>query len=129
MITRADLDELVARRAEKAGARVLEGHEAVAPLVDRGLVRGAVVLNKDTGEVDEITARYVVVADGANSRFGRALGTSRDRAYPARHGHPRATSRAPATTSRGSRATSTSGTRPATSCPATGGSSRSATAG
>ena len=27
-------------------------------------------------------ARYVVVADGANSRFGRALGTSRDRSYP-----------------------------------------------
>ena len=27
-------------------------------------------------------ARYVVVADGANSRFGRALGTARDRAYP-----------------------------------------------
>ena len=27
-------------------------------------------------------ARYVVVADGANSRFGRALGTARDRTYP-----------------------------------------------
>ena len=26
--------------------------------------------------------RYVVVADGANSRFGRALGTQRDRSYP-----------------------------------------------
>ena len=25
---------------------------------------------------------YVVVADGANSRFGRAIGTSRDRSYP-----------------------------------------------
>ena len=30
----------------------------------------------------EYGARYVVVADGANSRFGRALGTSRDRSYP-----------------------------------------------
>ena len=27
-------------------------------------------------------ASYVVVADGANSRFGRALGTARDRTYP-----------------------------------------------
>ena len=27
-------------------------------------------------------ARYTVVADGANSRFGRSLGTSRNRAYP-----------------------------------------------
>ena len=82
VITRADLDALVARRAEKAGAVVLEGHEAVAPLVERGLVRGAVVRDKDSGATTELTGRYVVVADGANSRFGRALGTARDRAYP-----------------------------------------------
>jgi len=82
VITRADLDELVARRAEKAGARVLEGHEALEPVVDRGLVRGAVVRDKDSGVVSDLTARYVVVADGANSRFGRALGTSRNRDYP-----------------------------------------------
>ena len=30
----------------------------------------------------EVRARYVVVADGANSRFGRSLGTSRNRSYP-----------------------------------------------
>ena len=82
VITRADLDALVARRAEKAGAVVLEGREAVAPLVERGLVRGAVVRDRDTGTTTELTARYVVVADGANSRFGRALGTARDRGYP-----------------------------------------------
>jgi menaquinone-9 beta-reductase len=82
VITRADLDELVARRAEKSGARVLEGHEAIEPLVDRGLVRGAVVRDKDDGTVKELSARYVVVADGANSRFGRSLGTSRNRGYP-----------------------------------------------
>ena len=35
----------------------------------------------DRGTV-EIRARYTVVADGANSRFGRSLGTSRNRAYP-----------------------------------------------
>ncbi|GAC1312437.1 MAG: geranylgeranyl reductase family protein [Acidimicrobiales bacterium] len=82
VITRADLDALVARRAEKAGATILEGHEAMAPIVDRGLVRGAVVKDKDSGASTEIRARYVVVADGANSRFGRALGTSRNREYP-----------------------------------------------
>ena len=82
VITRADLDALVARRAEKAGATILEGHEALAPIVDRGLVRGAVVKDKDSGASVEIRARYVVVADGANSRFGRALGTSRNREYP-----------------------------------------------
>jgi flavin-dependent dehydrogenase len=29
-----------------------------------------------------VRSRYVVVADGANSRFGRALGTTRDRSQP-----------------------------------------------
>ena len=43
---------------------------------------GAVVRDKATGQVREVRARYVVVADGANSRFGRALGTSRDRSQP-----------------------------------------------
>jgi len=82
VITRADLDELVARRAEKVGAEVLEGREALTPVVERGLVRGAVVRDRDSGAVSEMTARYVVVADGANSRFGRSLGTSRNREYP-----------------------------------------------
>src|SRR4029079_16444769 len=29
-----------------------------------------------------VRARYVVVSDGANSRFGRALGTARNRDWP-----------------------------------------------
>jgi menaquinone-9 beta-reductase len=83
VVTRAELDALVARRAEKAGARLLEGCEAVAPLSggDRTSAGGAVVQTKD-GQVGEIAARVVVVADGANSRFGRALGTSRDKSVP-----------------------------------------------
>jgi geranylgeranyl reductase family protein len=82
VITRADLDALVAQQAGKQGATVLEGHEARAPLVSRGLVEGAVVEDKEHGTTRELRARYVVVADGANSRFGRALGTWRDRRYP-----------------------------------------------
>jgi geranylgeranyl reductase family protein len=84
VITRKDLDALVAERAEKAGAVVLDGTEAVAPIVEGGLVRGAVVTSKSTvsPNPEELRARYVVVADGANSRFGRALGTSRNRDYP-----------------------------------------------
>jgi flavin-dependent dehydrogenase len=54
----------------------------VAPLLRDGLVSGAVVKDKETGASREIRARYVVVADGANSRFGRALGTARRRSYP-----------------------------------------------
>jgi geranylgeranyl reductase family protein len=82
VITRADLDALVAERAAKAGATVREGCEAVAPIVENGFLTGAVVEDKHTGEQEAVRARYVVVADGANSRFGRALGTTRDRSYP-----------------------------------------------
>jgi flavin-dependent dehydrogenase len=40
------------------------------------------VHDRGTGESREVRARYVVVADGANSRFGRSLGASRDRDHP-----------------------------------------------
>jgi menaquinone-9 beta-reductase len=85
VMTRHDLDEMVAERAVKAGATLWQESEAVSPIVDGGLVRGASIKRKgegDGGRVDEVRARYVVVADGANSRFGRALGTSRNREYP-----------------------------------------------
>ncbi|HEX6394820.1 MAG TPA: geranylgeranyl reductase family protein [Acidimicrobiales bacterium] len=92
VITRKDLDALVAERAAKAGATVWDGTEALHPVVEGGLVRGAYVKQKNapdghsnngsTGTTLEVRARYTVVADGANSRFGRSLGTSRDRGYP-----------------------------------------------
>jgi menaquinone-9 beta-reductase len=82
VVTRKDLDAMVAERAEKAGAVVLQESEAIAPLAESGLVRGAVVKRKATGATEEIRARYVVVSDGANSRFGRALGTNRNRNHP-----------------------------------------------
>jgi geranylgeranyl reductase family protein len=83
VVTRHDLDEMVAERAVKAGATLWQESEAIAPIVDAGLVRGAHIKRKSEGDrVDDIHARYVVVADGANSRFGRSLGTSRNRDYP-----------------------------------------------
>ena len=81
VVRRRELDTMVARNAVAAGATLLEGHEALQPIVDRGFVRGAVVQSQ-SGESVEIRARYVVVADGANSRFGRALGTFRTREWP-----------------------------------------------
>ena len=92
VITRHDLDALVNDRAAKAGAVVWQGTEAVEPILDAAAPAppgaalpscvGAVVKEKATGTTREIRARYVVVADGANSRFGRALGTSRNRSQP-----------------------------------------------
>src|ERR1700733_8025989 len=91
VITRKDLDALVAGQAVKAGATVWEGAEAVEPVLEGGLVRGARVATKaaadparggGTAPLIEVRARYTVVADGANSRFGRSLGTSRNRNYP-----------------------------------------------
>jgi geranylgeranyl reductase family protein len=83
VITRKDLDALVAERAAKAGATVWDGAEAVEPVVENGLVTGASIRSKyGDGPAAAVRARYTVVADGANSRFGRSLGTSRDRSYP-----------------------------------------------
>ncbi|MGI8793579.1 MAG: geranylgeranyl reductase family protein [Acidimicrobiales bacterium] len=92
VVTRHDLDAFVAERAEKAGATIWQEAEAISPIVEGGLVKGAVIKHKGAvvgeggdsqdGRTEEVRAAYVVVADGANSRFGRALGTSRDRAFP-----------------------------------------------
>ena len=85
VVRRRELDTMVARNAEAAGARLLEGHEAVEAIVERGFVRGAVVQTHADGGPPaqrEIRAKFIVVADGANSRFGRALGTFRTREWP-----------------------------------------------
>jgi geranylgeranyl reductase family protein len=82
VVRRRDLDQFVAENAEAAGAELRQATEAVRPLLQDGLLAGAVVKDKESGEQSEIRARYVVVADGSNSRFGRALGTSRNKGYP-----------------------------------------------
>ncbi|MGE0877062.1 MAG: geranylgeranyl reductase family protein [Acidimicrobiia bacterium] len=86
VVKRRDLDQMVAEHAQKAGATVWQGAEAVSPIIDRGFVSGAIVKRKGDASTPpravEVRARYVVVADGANSRFGRSLGTSRNRDWP-----------------------------------------------
>jgi geranylgeranyl reductase family protein len=81
VVRRRDLDKLVADNAVTAGACVRQGTEAIAPMLRDGVVTGAIVRGKSGGS-EEIAARFVVVADGANSRFGRALGTARNRDWP-----------------------------------------------
>ncbi len=82
VVRRRELDQLVADHAVAAGAELRLGVEATRPLLINGLLDGAEVKDGTTGRTSALRARYVVVADGANSRFGRALGTSRDRTYP-----------------------------------------------
>ncbi len=82
VVRRRDLDQMVADQAVKAGATVWQGSEAIEPLIESGLVTGAVIHRNESGTTEVVHAKYVVVADGANSRFGRALGTQRDRTYP-----------------------------------------------
>lgn len=86
VITRHDLDEIVSNHAAKAGATIWQGVEAVAPLgrdaARGGRAEGAIVKDLDRNTTSEVRAKVVIVADGANSRFGRALGANRDRSIP-----------------------------------------------
>jgi menaquinone-9 beta-reductase len=78
--TRHDLDELLARRAEKAGALLWEGAEVLRPVLTDGWVTGATV-RKDDEEI-EVRARYVLAADGAAPRIGAGAGVRRDGTRP-----------------------------------------------
>jgi geranylgeranyl reductase family protein len=91
--SRATLTHRMLRAAESAGATVFAGHEATDPIVERGFARGANVTAPD-GTTFEARAEYTIVADGANSRFGRALGTFRKPTWPYALAH-RATYRSP----------------------------------
>lgn len=79
--TRRELDAVVAHNAVEAGATLMQGYEALRPVIERGFVRGAVV-KADSGETVELASKYVIIADGANSRFGRSIGTFRARDWP-----------------------------------------------
>jgi len=89
-ITRFDLDALVAQNAARHGATVCTGAEVIGlsdlgPVADgHGLrsVGSLSVKDKASGIVTTVNARYVVIADGANSRMGRAIGTERNRTWP-----------------------------------------------
>jgi geranylgeranyl reductase family protein len=88
-ITRFNLDGLVAENAEKHGADVLNGAEALelvdandSPIGGLKSAAGVVVKDKDTGATSEIRGKFIVAADGQNSRLGRDLGVTRNRSWP-----------------------------------------------
>jgi geranylgeranyl reductase family protein len=82
VVRRCELDRFVAQRAVDAGAELRQGTEAVMPLREAGIVTGAVVADKATGRTYEVRAEHVVVAEGANTSFGRRLGVERNRDWP-----------------------------------------------
>jgi geranylgeranyl reductase family protein len=82
--TRMDLDETLARHAEKAGARLMERTAVTGPLLDERTGRVVGVTAKpvdDRGRRvgDEITYRapVVVACDGVSSRMATAMGLER----------------------------------------------------
>ena len=74
--TRLDLDETLARRAQQAGARLLEGVTVTGPVLDErtGRITGVVAKGADGGEDRTYRARVVVAADGNSSRLSVAMG-------------------------------------------------------
>jgi menaquinone-9 beta-reductase len=108
--TRIDFDELLARRAQQAGAVLHESTEATTPVMDRGWVVGANVRElqqtngdaapdaaandadnakpaarrkrPEAGPTRTIRAKFVLAADGASSRFAGQAGVKRDGSRP-----------------------------------------------
>jgi geranylgeranyl reductase family protein len=79
VIRRAALDSQVALLAEKQGV-VVRQHTEAKPVLDEGRIAGVELTSH--GEKEVIHPRFVVVADGSLSRFGRALGAVRDKRRP-----------------------------------------------
>ncbi|MBA3691093.1 MAG: geranylgeranyl reductase family protein [Actinobacteria bacterium] len=82
--TRHDFDQLLVDRATKAGARLLQATEALAPTFDDGWVTGSTIrpAGDHGAESSTVRARYVIAADGAASRFARPAGVRRDDSRP-----------------------------------------------
>jgi geranylgeranyl reductase family protein len=82
--TRMDLDEILARHAEKAGARLMERTAVTSPVLDErtGRVIGVKARPVDdngrrVGDEETYTAPIVVACDGVSSRLATALGYER----------------------------------------------------
>jgi geranylgeranyl reductase family protein len=76
--SRLDFDEILARHAQKAGARLLEGVTVTGPVLDErtGRIVGVTAFETVDGEKVErqYRARLVVAADGNSSRLSVAMG-------------------------------------------------------
>jgi menaquinone-9 beta-reductase len=73
---RTDLDQMLARRAQQAGARLLEGVTVTGPVRDDRTGRITAVVAKSADEDGEraYRGRVIVAADGNSSRLSVAMG-------------------------------------------------------
>ena len=77
---RKDLDSIVLGHAEAAGAKVLFHTQVTEPIFERGVLAG--FRAKRDGEEEEVRAKWVICAEGAATKFGKALGRKRDPGFP-----------------------------------------------
>ena len=71
---RTDLDQMLARRAQQAGARLLEGVTVTGPVLDERTDRITGVVAKEADGERTYRARVIVAADGNSSRLSVAMG-------------------------------------------------------
>ena len=74
---RADFDQILARHAQKAGARLLENVTVIDPMLDErtGRITGVVARAKDQVAAEKrYGARLVIAADGNSSRLSVSMG-------------------------------------------------------
>ncbi len=73
---RTDLDEMLARRAQQAGARLLEGVTVTGPVLDdrTGRITGVTGKPAEADKERTYASRVVVAADGNSSRLSVAMG-------------------------------------------------------
>jgi menaquinone-9 beta-reductase len=83
-IPRSLLDQALLDHARRCGAEVWEKTRALAPLMDGDRMTGLRIRND--GAEREISASFVVVADGLHSTITRALGLDRQVRWPRRLG-------------------------------------------
>lgn len=75
--TRLDFDEILARHAEKAGARLLEKTNVTGPILDERTGRIVGVSAKREGGAVEYRAPLVLACDGNSTRLSIAMGLRR----------------------------------------------------
>lgn len=77
---RKDLDQIVLNHAEAAGAKVLYETQAKEPIFEGGVLTGFKA--KRGTDVEEVSAKFTICAEGAATKFARSLGRDRNLDYP-----------------------------------------------